>query len=174
MENWKDLKGYEGLYQINILGDIKSLYSNKILKPKLNKGYHNVNLYKNKKSKSFNVHRLVALEFIPNPQLKKEVNHKDENKLNNKVDNLMWCTPKENSNWGTRNKRISEYLKSNPVKRNSVNGTYGHKVKKICLTTGKIIETFTSVIEAVNKNGYARSSVYACLAGKRETANGYK
>ena len=120
-EEWRDIKGYEGLYQISNLGRVKSLARDtnnqyckvdKIIKANPNKwGYLNVNLYKKGKGKPFKVHRLVALHFIENPENLPEVNHKDENKSNNCVDNLEWCTSKDNCNHGTRNKRISEKLK---------------------------------------------------------------
>ena len=120
MENWKDIKGYEGFYQVSNLGNVKSLardiyYQNgivhrtkeKILVPGLNnKGYQYVNLYKKGKVKSMLIHRLVAMAFLPNPENKPMVNHKDENPLNNCVDNLEWCTASFNINYGTRNIRM--------------------------------------------------------------------
>ena len=106
MEIWKDIEGYEGLYQVSNLGRVKSIYGwcgnrfvkrTKILKLKINnKGYTKVYLYKNKKSKMFFVHRLVAMAFVPNPNNLPQVNHKDGNKLNNSIGNLEWCTCSEN------------------------------------------------------------------------------
>lgn len=117
-EIWKDIKGYEGLYQVSNLGRIKSLQryrisksgtnqnvNEKILKQscgKTNK-YLNVTLAKNKKNKTFQIHRLAALNFIPNPNNYPQVNHKDGNKQNNCVDNLEWCTCKENINHAWKN-----------------------------------------------------------------------
>ena len=108
-EVWKDIEGYEGLYQVSNFGDIKSLPKVRrnrsgtyIQKEKLLKlsntstGYKKVELYKDKKRKSFKVHRLVAQAFIPNPENKREVNHIDGNKHNNKVNNLEWVTSSEN------------------------------------------------------------------------------
>ena len=121
MEEWKAIAGYEGLYEVSNLGRIKSLSridsrgykrNEKILK--LNKdsgGYLKVSLYKNGKPKQYNVHRLVAIAFIPNPDNLPEVNHKDENRINNYVDNLEWCNRKYNCNYGARNSKISEYQK---------------------------------------------------------------
>jgi hypothetical protein len=98
MENWKDIKGYEGKYQVSDLGNIKSLFRYKItLKQKICKtGYLSVALYLNKKPKWFLTHRLVAQNFILNPENKPEVNHKDGVKSNNVVYNLEWTTKSEN------------------------------------------------------------------------------
>ena len=90
-EIWKDIPGYEGLYQVNQWGDIYSLYTHKKLKWSLHKdGYKQYNLHKNKKSYIMTAHRSVALAFIPNPDNLPLVNHKDENKLNCYVGNLEW------------------------------------------------------------------------------------
>ncbi len=95
-EVWKDVKGYEGLYQVSNLGKVRSLFRyKKRLKPcKSNIGYEYVNLYKNNKMKRISIHKLVAENFIMKPIL--EINHKDGDKTNNCVDNLEWVTPKEN------------------------------------------------------------------------------
>lgn len=96
-EIWKDIPGYEGLYQVNQWGDIYSLYTHKKLKWSLHKdGYKQYNLHKNKKSYIMTAHRSVALAFIPNPDNLPLVNHKDENKLNCYVGNLEWCTESYN------------------------------------------------------------------------------
>lgn len=96
-KHWKDINGYEGIYQINSDGQILSLNTNRILKPHSDKdGYLLVNLYKNKIQKSFKVHRLVAEYFI-NTEKKETVNHKDGNKKNNKAENLEWATRSENN-----------------------------------------------------------------------------
>ena len=110
-EVWKDIEGYEGLYQVSTCGNIKSLAKPRkngngrcyIQKEKLLKqsftstGYKKVELYKDGKRKSFKVHRLVAIAFIPNPDNKPEVNHIDGNKINNNIDNLEWVTSSENT-----------------------------------------------------------------------------
>lgn len=110
-EVWKDIEGYEGLYQVSTCGNIKSLAKPRkngngrsyIQKEKLLKqtftstGYKKVELYKDGKRKGFKVHRLVAIAFIPNPDNKPEVNHIDGNKINNNIDNLEWVTSSENS-----------------------------------------------------------------------------
>ena len=125
-EQWKDIYfkqdgivyDYRGLYQVSNLGNVKSLNYNhtgkeKILKPGKNKGgYQVVALSKDGKAKWFRVNRLIAFLFIlnDNPEHKTEVNHIDENKENNSASNLEWVTPKQNSNHGTRNKRVAEAL----------------------------------------------------------------
>lgn len=109
-ELWKDISGYEGLYQISNLGRVKSFRcSSKFRKPKefilkpslINSGYGVVTLYSGKEKKKFQIHRLVATAFIPNPFDFPCVNHKDEDKLNNRADNLEWCTYQYNNNYGT-------------------------------------------------------------------------
>lgn len=110
-EIWKDIKGYEGLYQISNLGRVKSfrestkygMQKEYILKPSLiNSGYYVVTLYAtNKRKRKFQVHRLAADAFICNNNNFPCVNHKDENKLNNCVENLEWCTYQYNNNYGT-------------------------------------------------------------------------
>lgn len=106
-EIWKDIKGYEGHYQVSNAGNIKRLHrviksggknyaqDEKIMKPS-GKRYLKVSLVVNGNKKDFNVHRLVAMAFIPNPFNKTQINHKDGNKANNSIDNLEWCNPKEN------------------------------------------------------------------------------
>lgn len=125
-EIWKDIEGYEGLYQVSNMGNIKRVehedyrcrqgyrvFKERILKPYIStKGYKRVNLSKNNKKKEVPVHRLVAMAFIENPNNYPQINHKDENKFNNNVDNLEWCTCKYNNNYGTKSQRISATLKA--------------------------------------------------------------
>ena len=117
-EEWKDIPGYEGLYQVSNTGKIKGLprvtVQNQILQERIlipgviNNGYLQITLHKNGEHKNFLVHRLVANAFIPNPKNLPEVNHKDEDKTNCNSDNLEWCTRKYNLNYGTRNQRSAE------------------------------------------------------------------
>lgn len=121
-EIWKDIPNYEGLYQVSNFGRIKSLIKWNISKKKFEKnqlirktrinfkGYETIKLSKNGFDKNFQIHRLVAQAFIPNPNNLPQINHKDENKLNNNVNNLEWCTNKYNSNYGTRNTKISNTM----------------------------------------------------------------
>lgn len=133
-EIWKDIPEYEGLYQASNLGNIRSLdiikniisknqFTNfsvcyvkkgKLLKPHIKKGYLTVVLNKEKKPNTKLIHRLIAETFILNKDSKKQVNHKDENKLNNRVDNLEWCTSSYNINYGDRNNKVSNKLKGKP------------------------------------------------------------
>ena len=169
-EIWKDIEGYEGLYQVSNLGRVKSLNYNrtkkeKILKPRSNKdGYLRVVLYKEGKSKQYLVHRLVAQAFIPNPDNKPQVNHKDDNKTNNKVENLEWVTSKENANYGTRNKRSAK-SRTNDKKRSKP--IYGINVK-----TNEKIE-FPSTMEA-ERNGFNHGNIVKCLKGRKNSHKGYK
>ena len=122
-EIWKDIVGYEGLYQVSNLGNVKRLKGYKgrgkgyvveehLIQPSINsRGYQNVILCKNGKTKTFTMHRLVAIAFLDNSEKLPQVNHKDENKLNNCVDNLEWCDSKYNNNYGTRNKKCSDKWK---------------------------------------------------------------
>jgi len=98
-EIWKDIKGYEKLYQVSNLGNIKSLKTGKNLYYSKSKRYLRVGLFKDKKRKGFSIHRLVAEAFIPNPNNYPCVNHKDCNGNNNRVDNLEWCTYKQNNDY---------------------------------------------------------------------------
>lgn len=104
-EIWKDIKGYEGLYQVSNKGRIKSFYFSKevILKNNMRNTYEIIQLTKNKKRKSFQIHQLVAQAFLPNPNNYVIVNHKDFNRTNNNVDNLEWCSQKHNVNYSRVN-----------------------------------------------------------------------
>lgn len=118
MEMWRDIVGFEGLYQISSLGNVKSMdritvggkhVKERILKLQINThGYHTVVLRKNKKSFTKEVHRLVAIAFIPNPDNLPQVSHKDESRTNNSVDNLEWATRKDNCNMPLRKERLSK------------------------------------------------------------------
>jgi hypothetical protein len=124
MEQWKDIKGYEGLYQVSNLGRVKSLpkisgccfQSEMLIKPhKDHKGYLYVGLCKNAKYKYFKVHRLVADAFILNPDHKPFINHINYDKANNNVSNLEWVTAKENSQWSLENNRKGQLKKNKPI-----------------------------------------------------------
>lgn len=108
MEIWKDIKGYEGLYQVSNEGNVVRLWkkSKKLISQETSRGYKRVHLYKNGISQHHSVHRLVATAFVENPDNLPQVNHKDENPGNNKVENLEWCDAKYNRNYGTCNERI--------------------------------------------------------------------
>ena len=152
MEIYKDIEGYEGLYQVSNLGNVKSLGNDKkrkekILKPnKNNRGYLYVGLYKDGKVKHY-IHRLVAQAFLQNPNNLPEINHKDEDKTNNHVTNLEWCDRKYNINYGTLKEKLSK-----PV---------------ICIETGKI---YPSTMEVQRQLGYFQTYIASVCNGKRKTA----
>ena len=112
-EIWRPIEGYEGLYEVSNLGRVRSLdrfyyrlHKGKVLSPTKDRyGYLTVTLNCNGKSKTIKIHRLVAQAFLPNPDNLPQVNHKDEVKSNNCVDNLEWCSAKYNVNFGTRQER---------------------------------------------------------------------
>ena len=173
-EIWKDIKGYEGLYQVSNLGRVKSLskliwngkayYISKekilSLKPS-EKGYVKIALWKNREKEYFLVHRLVAEAFIPNPNNLPEVNHiidDFEHRSDNRVENLEWCTREYNNNYGNRNKKHSENIKryKNP------------KAKKVkCITTNEI---FNCMKDAEEKYNVAYQSISSCCKGKLKSA----
>ena len=108
MEVFKDIEGYEGLYQVSNYGNVLSVKRNKFLKPAEQCcGYYQIALSKKCIVKSFLVHRLVAQAFLENPDNLPVVNHLDENRKNNNVSNLEWCTVEHNINYGTRTKRAT-------------------------------------------------------------------
>lgn len=162
-EEWRDISGYEGRYQVSNLGRVKSLpgksrgksFGNKVLVQFEGKyGYAIVNLSR----KSHLVHRLVAKAFIDNPNNYRCVNHKDENKKNNTVDNLEWCTYKYNSNYGTRNERISK------------NG--GRPIVQYDLQ-GNFVKRWRSIAEVSRFYGVRRTTICGCCAGRQHTSCGY-
>lgn len=126
MEEWKDIVGYEGKYQVTATGRIRTLnfkgtgIAQELFPIKNKCGYLTIQLYKDGRYHHYGVHRLVAMAFIPNPYNLPQVNHKDEDKTNNNVDNvdnLEWCTAKYNSNYGTKNQRVNETKRKNKLKR---------------------------------------------------------
>lgn len=129
-EIWKDIDGYEGLYRVSNHGRVKSFRKSTkygspdefILKSSVaNNGYCQVTLYDNAKRKKFLVHRLVAQAFIPNPKNLPQINHLDENRTNNNVDNLEWCTAKYNNSYGTARIRTID-TKSKPIEQLTIDG----------------------------------------------------
>lgn len=183
-EIWKDIEGYEGYYQVSNLGRVKSLdrqihmkngknmlVSGTIMALQINQGYLTVRLRLGNTRKNVRVHRLVATAFIPNPNNLPEVNHIDENKQNNSVDNLEWCTHKYNSNFGTKNIRSNITKSKNPNLR-EICKSNGMKIAKkvICTTTGEIYE---SIRCAARSTGLDRSCIYRVCSGKLKSTHGY-
>lgn len=163
-EVWKDVKGYEGLYKVSNLGNIYSVYSKRNKAICLSKrGYLRVELWKNNKGTKYMVHRLVAEAFVENTFNKPQINHIDENKTNNRADNLEWCTQIENHNHGTINQRISSSLMNHP------------KLSKQCFLVaedGSIEKVFSSVCEASRQTGINVSSIRDVLHGRTKRAGG--
>ena len=179
-EIWKEIEGYEGKYEVSNLGNVRSLKyarSNKVklLKQASDHGYKRVNLFKNGKRKSHWVHRLVAIAFLPNPNNLPQVNHKDENKTNNRMDNLEWCTIKYNMNYGTRNERQSKSLSKRMTGK--YKGKDSPNAKSILMydREGNFIRRFDCIGDANEYFGKARycSAINKCLKGRNKTAYGY-
>ena len=113
MEEWKDVVGYEGLYEVSNLGNVRNKQTGKVLKPTLGKrwGYYKLNLYKDGIIKSKTIHRLVAEAWIPQVYKDKDqINHINEIKTDNRVENLEWCTVNYNNAYGTHNDRVYNIL----------------------------------------------------------------
>ena len=180
IEEWRDIEGYEGLYQVSNLGRVKSLdryvrqryafvfVQGRVLTPMIDKdGYLRVNLYKDTKMKTHTIHRLVAQAFLPNPDNLPQVNHKDEDKTNNFISltnpddsNLEWCTNEYNVNYGTHNERMAKALTNHQAFSKPV----------LCIETGII---YPSVREVERQFGICQSSVSRCCNMKRNIAGGY-
>lgn len=115
-EVWKDIPGYEGHYQVSNMGNIRSFKRGvNLLKPRGSRnggGYSHLSLYMNGNEKDYNIHRLVAAAFVPNPNAFSEVNHIDENKHNNKASNLEWCSRLYNMNYGDIKRKMSVRAKA--------------------------------------------------------------
>ena len=150
IEEWKAVPGYEGLYEVSNKGNVRNVRRNKLLRlSKTKYGYIQVYLYKNGIKTGLTVHRLVAEAFLPNPNNLPQVNHKDEDKTNNNVDNLEWCDAKYNMNFGTariraketaikngywsglsRDEYLKEYRKKNSEKIRDKQREYNREYKK--------------------------------------------
>ena len=179
MENWKDIKGYEGFYQVSDCGNVRSLerdvynsrgtvinhMEEKILVPALNNnGYSYVNLCKNGKAKKEYVHRLVAMAFIPNPENKPQVNHKNEIKTDNVVENLEWCSAQENINYGTRTTRAVKNCRSFKL---------GNNPRAKAVFCAELNKTFDCAKRVEEELGIWGSSIIQTCKGKQNTAGGF-
>lgn len=160
METWKDIPGYEGLYQISNLGNVKSLYRiannnhiihEKILKPQKNyNGYLIVNLYKNNRMKAKLIHRLVGKTFIDNPNNYNYINHIDKNKSNNNANNLEWCTQSYNVIY-SKGRKINQYDKNN-----------------------NFIKTWNSIADIKRTLNIDNGLIVRCCKGIKKSAGGFK
>lgn len=168
-EIWKDIIDYIGLYQVSNLGQVKSLpkngKKNRILKiERCKNGYLRVQLYKNGIGKHLLVHRLVAEAFLDNPNNLPYVNHIDEDKANNKVENLEYCDHVYNDNYGSRNQRISETQMNDKNKSKSI-----LQFDK----QGNFIAEYPSIKEAQRQLSLDNRNISKCCKGKHKTCGGF-
>lgn len=147
-------------YEIEDDGRVWSIASNKWLSQRTMKnGYSSVNLWKDGRYKSFLTHRLVAEAFLPNPNNLPQVNHINEDKSDNRVENLEWCSAEYNTNYGTRNGRVAERL-AQPVIQ--------------CDSSGNEIKRWDSIRSAARELNVFATNIVKCLKGKYKTAGGYE
>jgi hypothetical protein len=169
------VKGYPD-YLVFEDGRIFSKKSNKFLVPSSNQRYQSVELHDNGKHERLLVHRIVATAFIPNPENYPQVNHKDENPLNNHVDNLEWCTAKYNMNYGegakTRHKKI-DYSKPIFRKRAIENSMNLRKPILQFTKDGELVARYSSTADAMRTLGLKNAHITECARGKRQTAHGF-
>lgn len=162
-EEWRDVQGYEGLYQVSNLGNVKSLdrkttwNEENILTPWVQNGYPFVRLCKDGKTKTFSIHRLVAIAFIPNPLKLPMVNHKDETRNNNHVENLEWCDAQYNNTYGTARQRSAE--------KQSI------AIEQLT-TDGLLVKRWKSIMDA-GRSGFSIGHICHCCQGKRHSHKGY-
>ena len=166
---WKPLERYNGLYLVSDEGHVFSVRSNKVLKPQVsNMGYWRIELNLNGKRQKEGVHRLVAECFIPNPDNLPFVNHKDENPLNNRVDNLEWCTPKYNSNYGNcqakRKRNTTYYTGAENAKSKTV---YQYDLE------GNFIAEYGSTHEAARMTGLSPTCIAKAAHGSLKQYVGF-
>ena len=167
-EVWRDIEGYEGLYQVSNQGRVKSLerkdrlgrtVKERILKPGVvGSGYLMISLCTGGKQKMFSVHRLVCQAFHENPDNKPQVNHINEDKTDNRACNLEWSTAKENMNHGTHNERVAK-ARSKPV------GQYTRY--------GDLVKVWPSTQEAERQAGFNHGNISEVANGNRKTACGF-
>ena len=175
-EEWRDVVGYEGLYQVSNQGRVKSLertfidkvgreryFKERVLKPGMGRcGYLLVVLCAGGKPKTLNVHRLVCEAFHENPENKPEVNHINEDKADNRACNLEWSTAKENCNHGTRNERMAKGIAK------ALSKSVGQYTRD-----GELVKIWPSAIEVQRQAGFSQGNVSAAARGKLKTAYGF-
>ena len=151
----KDIQGYEGMYAVTSCGKVYSYKRKKFLKPQRDgSGYLKVNLYKNGEQKTYRIHKLVQEAYLSNPNNLPCVNHKDENKENNALPNLEWCTYEYNINYGSHNEKSAK-SRGKPVYCEELN------------------RTFESRAAAARELGLDSSNISSCCNGKLKTTGGY-
>lgn len=171
-EFWMDIPGYEGLYQASTYGRVKSIERNcirgrggiqkvteRFLSLANNKGYLICRLYKKGTSKCIRIHRLVGTTFLPKMKPSYvQINHKDENRVNNRVENLEWCDCTYNNNYGTRTDRAIAPLRKEILQFD---------------LDGSLISVYSSLAEASRQTHFSTGNISSCCNGLRKTANGY-
>ena len=163
-EEWRNVVGYEGRYQVSSMGRVKSLErkrrkSERILKPiDDGRGYLRVDLYAGGKRKRFKVHRLVCQAFHENPGNKPQVNHINEDKTDNRACNLEWSTRRENCNHGTRNERSAKALSKSI-------GQYTRD--------GELVKIWPSTMEVQRQTGFSRGNISLAANGKLKQVYGF-
>ena len=161
---WRDIRGFEGYYRISNDGLVFSVRKGKVLKTSRCNGYEIITLYVNNRAKTFLVHRLVADAFIPNPNNYPCVNHKDEARTINHVENLEWCTYKYNNNYGTCRERNSK----NHMNHKSLSKAV------LCLKDGVVVKEYPSAREAERQTKIKNQNISKCCYGQTYTAGGYE
>jgi hypothetical protein len=168
MEEWRVISDFPN-YSISNFGNVMNNKTNKLMKINNKGGYYHISLKNGEKGKTFKVHRLVALEFIPNPENKTDINHEDKNKLNNNISNLTWSTRKENN----QHKSIGLIYKSNKNK----------PINRLDKITGEILQNYNSIEDAgtwVFDNNFTynshngRNAIGNCVNGLSNTAYGFR
>lgn len=162
-EIWRDVVGYEGLYEVSNMGRVRNAKTGRIRKYIITTwGYTRVGLLSNGTEKKIFVHRLVAEAFVPNPdpEHKTQVNHINEDKTDNRAENLNWMTPKENCNWGTHNER---------ARKLNTNGKCSKRVAQYTLD-GELVKIWPSLNEIERQTGWCHSYISTCCLGKRKSA----
>lgn len=189
-EIWKDIPGYEGLYQVSSLGRVRSLdvvkenkmgryrrFKGRILSlMNTKRGYQRIKLCKNGKIKIYLVHRLVAQAFIPNPEEKPQIDHIDTNPSNNRIDNLRWVTSKENHLNPLTRKRYSEAFKGEKCYWYGKFGNEHNLSKSIYQITkeGILIRKWEGMREAARNTEAKPCNITLCCQGKKRTSGGYR
>lgn len=158
MGEFKEIKGFEGKYQISNQGIVRNQYGHILTPYKTKHGYMKLDLWQDSKRKKFYIHRLVAEAFIPNPDNLPQVNHMDGNKENNVVENLEWCTAEGNV-------------------KHSIDNCLRTSLKAVDMYSlnGEFIKTFPSVAMASRKTGAIQGHIIGCCNGRYgyKTAGGY-